>query len=125
MQRQKPVIDYVAPGIECMSNAAAYAAPAPLIDSVGPVIESMSPAAADAAPDPVMEYVTSALAEPFLVDEHMSEEQLTTAVEALRQRETVLQSLLEAEASGLGDLLVQEEEEEAQRAPKKTKRKKR
>ena len=46
----------------------------------------------------------------------MSEEQLTTAVAALRQRETVLQSL--------GDLLVQEEEEEAH-APKKTKRKKR
>ena len=89
------------------------------------VIESMSPAAADAAPDPVMEYVTSALAEPIPVDEHMSEEQLTTAVAALRQRETVLQSLLEAEASQLGDLLVQEEEEEAQRAPKKTKRKKR
>ena len=61
----------------------------------------MSPAAADAAPDPVMEYVTSALAEPVPEDEHMSEEQLTTAV-ALRQRETVLQSLLEAEASPLG-----------------------
>ena len=79
----------------------------------------MSPAAADAAPDPVMEYVTSALAEPVPVDEHMSEEQLTTAVAALRQRKTVLQSLLEAEASRLGDLLVQEEEEEAQRAPRR------
>ena len=102
-----PVIDSVAPRIECMSPAAATAAPAPLIDSVGPVIESMSPAAADAAPDPVMKYVTSALAEPIPVDEHMSEGQLTTAVAALRQRETVLQSLLEAEASRLGDLLVQ------------------
>ena len=70
-------------------------------------------------------HMTSALAEPVPVDENMSEEQLTTAVAALRQRETVLQSLLEAEASRLGDLLVQEEEEEAQRAPKKTKRKKR
>ena len=71
----------------------------------------MSPAAADAAPDPVMECVTSALAEP-------------TAVAALRQREAVLLSLLEAEDSRLGDLLAQEEEEEAQREPKKTKRKK-
>ena len=48
----------------------------------------------------------------IIVDEHVSEEQLATAVAALRQRETVLQSLLEAEASRLGDLLVQEEEEE-------------
>ena len=87
-------------------------------------IESTSPAAADASLDPVVEYVTSALAEPIPVGEHRSEEQLATAVAALRQRETVLQSLLEAEASRLGDLLVQEEEEGVQRAPKKTKRKK-
>ena len=86
----------------------------------------MTPAAADAASDPVVEYVTSALAEPIPVDEHMSEEQLTTAAAALRQREEILQCLLGAEASRLGDLLAQqEEEEEAQRAPKKTKRKKR
>ena len=108
-----------------MSPAAAYAAPAPLIDSVDPIIESMSPAAADAEPDPVMEYVTSALAEPVLVDEHMSEKQRITATAALLQREEVLQCLLEAEASPLGDLLAQQEEEETQRAPKKTKRKKR
>ena len=55
----------------------------------------------------------------------MNEEQLSTAVAELRQRQTILQSLLEAEASRLGDLLVQEEQEEAQRAPKRTKRKKR
>ena len=82
-----PVIDSVAPEIECVSPAAAYAAFAPLIDSVDPVIESMPPAGADAAPDPVTEYVTSALSEPNPVDEHMSEEQLATAVAALRQRE--------------------------------------
>ena len=39
--------------------------------------------------------------EPVPVDERMSEEQLT----ALRQREEILQCLLEAEASWLGDLL--------------------
>ena len=62
-----------------MSPAGANAAHAPLIDSMDPVIESMSPAAADAAPDPVMEYVTSSLAEPIPVDEHMSEERTAAA----------------------------------------------
>ena len=119
-----PVTGPVAPVIVNVSRAAAHAEPAPITDSVAPVTESMSPAAADAAPDPVMEYVTSALAEPFPVDEHMSEKQLTTAAAALRQREEILQCLLEAEASLLGDLLAQQEEkEEAQRAPKETKRK--
>ena len=96
-----PVIKYVAPVTLCASTspASAYAAPVPVTGPVAPVTGSMSPAAADAAPDPVLEYVRSALAEPIPVDEHMSEEQLTTAVAALRQRETVLQSLLEAEAS--------------------------
>ena len=42
------------------------------------------------------------------MNEHMSEEQLSTAVAALRQRETVLQSLLEAEAPRLEDFLVLE-----------------
>ena len=90
-----PVTDSVAPVIECMSPAAATAALAPLIHSRDPVVESMSPAAADAALDPVMEYVTStsALAEPIRVDEHMSEEQLTTAAAALRQRKEILQCL--------------------------------
>ena len=99
-----PVIVYqsvtntVGPVTESMQSAAAHAAPAPVIDSVAPVMESTSPPAADAAPDPVMEYVTSALAEPIPVDEHMSEQQLAAAVTGVRQRETVLQSLLEAVA---------------------------
>ena len=44
---------------------------------------------------------------------------------AMREHEVMLQSLLEAEASQLGVLLVVQEEQEAQRAPKKAKRKKR
>ena len=100
-----PVTGPVAPVTESMSPAAGDAAPDPVIDSVAPGIECMSPTAAFAAPDPVMEHVTSALGEPIPVDEHMSEEQLTTAVAALRQRETVLQSLLEAEASRLETLV--------------------
>ena len=55
----------------------------------------------------------------------MNEEQLTTAVAAMREHEALLQNLLEAEASQLGPLLVAQEEQEAQRAPKKAKRKKR
>ena len=55
----------------------------------------------------------------------VNEEQLTTAVAAMREHEAMLQSLLEAEASQLGALLVVQEKQEAQRAPKKSKRKKR
>ena len=54
----------------------------------------------------------------------MNEEQLAIAVAELRQRETMLQRLMEVEASQLGALLVHEEQV-AQRSPKKTKRKKR
>ena len=122
------VDEYVAPPPDV-----AFAAPTPADDYAAPL-----PEVTDAAPTPVDEYAEQQpsrrrrakgkrgadSAAPTDLSQ-MSEQQLATAVEALRQREMMLQSLLEAEAFRLGDLLVQQEQEEVQRAPKRTKRKKR
>ena len=83
------------------------------------VLEHVAPLADTcAAPVPVIEYVASSLADTCAASAPvdfslMNEEQLAIAVAALRQREAILESLLEVEASQLGALLIEEEQKGA------------
>ena len=133
-----PALSCATPVVELVDPTPARCETTPVVDAPPVVVEYVQPVSMEQQPsrrrrvkgkrggdEKAREGNSSSAASAPMDLSQVNEEQLTTAVAELRQREMMLQSLLEAEASRLGDLLVQEEQEEALRATRRTERKKR